>query len=353
MIPQIPVENRDQRFFLEVLRSFVRARDGRVAVPRDLDWAWLGKHVSSHRLGPIFKHVVGEDQVPQQVSAQWNEQETITFVRNARALSAAIKISGLLDDGGLPFVILRGLSLASCVYGDLALRPMTDVDILIRPADTPDIRRLLETHGLKPARQLRSQLVYHIDGTVFEMHWSLLTPKRFRQAVDAETFVGARQPVDLPEGRIYCLPPTFELLGLVAHAFTHHQLGLILQLIDIGLVMSRSRLDWKFAADWCHTAQLTRMFLLAITLVNRLFELGQEDKLDVFERSLPTKAARIIEAYAARLLRQDTVLHYLRRKRAQFLVAERPVVKLRQILRLFSPDEISELVRVVRRCPLK
>ena len=40
-----------------------------------------------------------------------------------------------MAQAGVPFLVLKGAALAHLVYGDPRLRPMRDVDLLIRKAD--------------------------------------------------------------------------------------------------------------------------------------------------------------------------------------------------------------------------
>ena len=46
-----------------------------------------------------------------------------------------IRILKLLEDQGIRAVPFKGVALAECVYGDIALRPRGDIDILVRKGD--------------------------------------------------------------------------------------------------------------------------------------------------------------------------------------------------------------------------
>src|SRR5215203_7254514 len=50
----------------------------------------------------------------------------------ARVLAA---VARAMAQAGVPFLVLKGAALAHLVYGDPRLRPMRDVDLLVRPAD--------------------------------------------------------------------------------------------------------------------------------------------------------------------------------------------------------------------------
>ena len=52
---------------------------------------------------------------------------------------------------GLPCLLLKGAALASAHYQNPGLRPMADLDILVRPRDVEPATRLLAEHGYHPA----------------------------------------------------------------------------------------------------------------------------------------------------------------------------------------------------------
>mgnify|MGYP001590947312 FL=1 len=230
--PKNIYKQREQQFILDVLRCFIKRENKGLLVPDCLDWIWVNDIIFNYQLGPIFRHTFAGHEVPEFISTQWNQKQLITFVKNTRATVLAIKLFKIMDAAAIPSVVIRGLSLSNHIYpGDGAsLRPMCDVDMLIRPCDRENLKKALESEAFYTTKRLRSQLVYRVNNITFEIHWSLLTPKRYRLAVDSEAFLETRQRVDLPEGRIYCLSYEYELIGLVVHAFVHHELKGILAL---------------------------------------------------------------------------------------------------------------------------
>ncbi|MCG2728397.1 MAG: nucleotidyltransferase family protein, partial [Candidatus Methanoperedenaceae archaeon] len=295
-----------------------------LAIPKNLNWSRIEFVVTLYNLESIFHYVLREEQVPKSLITQWNQVRMTTLYKNARSLNESIKIFKILSDKAIPVVCFRGLAMANCHYPDPGLRPMEDVDLLIRSEDRDGAADLMEIHGFHPAKLLRSQLVYHINDTIFEIHWSFLTPKRFKAAIDSETFLGSRQTVDLKEGRIYRLSYEHELIGLVAHSFSHHELHSLIQLVDIALFMVRSDINWEYIVSWCGQAHLTNMFLFTFTLINHVFALGLEKKLECFEQTLPHRARKACDAYMKRFFGKDNLIYYIRRKKNLLFIAESP-----------------------------
>ena len=338
--------DREQQFIINVLRCFIHKRCETVAIPKNLNWSRIKFIVTLYNLESIFHYVLREE-VPESLTTQWSKVRMTTLYKNARSLKETIKVFKILSDKAIPVVCFRGLTMANCCYPDPGLRPMEDVDLLILPEDREAVADLMEIHGFCPAKLLRSQLVYHINDTIFEIHWSFLTPKRFKSAVDSERFLESRQAGDLKEGRIYRLSDEHELIGLVAHSFSHHELHSLIQLLDIALFMVRSDINWEYIVGWCRQAGLTNMFLFTFTLINHIFALGLEKRLECFGQTLPRWAEKAFDAYMKRFFGKDNLVYWMRRKKNLLFIAESPYAKLKQIIRFFSRNEFLDIGKIM------
>jgi hypothetical protein len=337
--------DRTWDYFLGVLRRLVPDDGDSPGSPGDLDWSNLNRLVMRQHLCPIFRRAVPKEAVPSGILDQWRDFESITAVRNARGLSAAIRLTEILDASSVPLVFMRGIVLANTVYPDSSCRPMTDVDALIPFSFREQARTALEKKGLRTAAVLRSQFVYHIDGTVVEIHWSFLTPKRFRSVVDGDFFMRPRYRFDLSGGHLYRLSPEQELIGLILHAFLHHNLEDLMPLVDIALLSKKTSIHWEDVSVWVERAGLGCLFLFAFRFVDRLFGLNLEH---AFRRFYPQDAPvqeAMFEAYLRRFRGSDGVRHRLLCKKNLLNFAETRCLKARQLLRFFAADEILDLLK--------
>jgi len=325
-----------------VLMDFVRGQSSQLELSPDLNWQWLTSFCSRHRLGPIFKTALAGSGLPAPVFELWKAHEQDSFVRNARASAAVVRIFQILEREAIPACALRGIVLAQTVYPHPSLRPMRDVDLLIRAGDAEKIERVLARERLYPAERLRSQLVYHVFDTIFEVHYSFLTPKRYRFKVAGDDFIASRQAYTVPEGLIYRLPAELELLGVLTHAFIHHELENMLYLVDAALIIRRHQINWRFIADFGARAGVSKIVLFSLAFLNDLFHLELESALAEFQTPYARKVSRYFPAYYAQLLDADRPGAYLRRKQNQLAVAETAGTRLRQALRLFAGDELQK-----------
>lgn len=330
------------RFVCDVLEHFITRRRGEIEITDQVDWLSVSRLTTAHNLGAIFNYALRSEKVPLEILSEWKRFEMNLLFKNIRSLKAAVKLFSILGNGGIRAVGMRGLTLAHRIYRSPGLRPMRDIDILISSKERDKLLAVMESCGFKPIKRLRSQYVYDIDGIEFEIHWSLLTAKRYRSKVDSDVLIDSSKVFRTPEGNIYCLSNEYELLGLVTHAFIHHDLTVMSQLVDIGLFMVRPDIDWKEIAVWCKQARMTRMFVFTLSFINYLFNLRKEKVLEQFGHFSPRERNRMFEAYIISFFERNSLTQFLRRKRNLIYIAEEPFVKIAQVFRLLSLTEARD-----------
>ena len=82
--------------------------------------------------------------------------------------SELVRVHRLLTAAGVLAVPYKGPALAACLYGDVAVRQMLDIDLIVRPSDAVKARRILvenACHPLKPlpAWRVAAHVWYHCD----------------------------------------------------------------------------------------------------------------------------------------------------------------------------------------------
>ncbi|MCE5324348.1 nucleotidyltransferase family protein [bacterium] len=332
----------------EGLKAFVDGRRG--LIPGDgVDWRILLDKASAMRIGPVLLEVFDNSMLPQEALDRWKNERQITFVRYARAAQAAARLSGILDESGIAHVFTRGLVTAHTLYHNPALRIMTDVDMLISRQDVDGFQECLTRHDIHPEKLLRSQIVYSIDGMVFEVHWSLTSIKRFKSVGLTDAFMNVRMPMDTEYGRIRRLPNGAELSIALAHSFLHHDMEEPRQLLDIALLMSSEETDWRWLGEWSRKVGFARATGFILQFVNKSFGLELDDTLrrEFSESTVP--AERVFQAYYCALFEEEYLSHYLIKQANLVTMSETMGDKMRQIIRNFSSDRIRLLGKFVRK----
>lgn len=306
------------------------------------DWERIGFLVAIHGLEGIFSHTLKYTKVPDRLRSDWQKKSMAVLFENLKSLRTAVWLFSILDTAGIPSVAMRGLTLAHKDYLSPGMRGMGDIDILISPNHREQFLEVIKEQGIVVERILRSQYVLNINGTKFEIHWSFLTAKRYRDIFDSNVLLTSRQAFKTQDGTIYCLSNEHELIGLITHAFIHHELTVVKQLLDIGLYMIKPDIDWQFIRNWSRSARLTRMFSLTCHLVNWLFRLEINGLHETFGTSPPQHIQKTFQHYFKHYFGGKTFFTHLGMKRDLLYVAEPPLVWLKQFFGFFTLGEARE-----------
>jgi len=289
-----------------------------------------------------------DSEIPQELLNKWKKLSIIGLYQYVNSIKTTVKLFEIFDNELIPAAALRGIALAEWIYPEPSLRPMQDVDIFISSEVQHKFESILESYGFLPIKKLRSQFVYFIDNTLFEIHYSFLTPKRYRNAADFNQWIIRRRLSKVAEGKIYILCPEDELLNLVCHVFIHHELDRLLQLVDIAMLIQAEDLNWDYISDWCEKAAMTNLFCFTLSFIDYLFDLGITAYLKKFKWSNRKLTANRFESYASYLFGVDCLNYFYNRKANLIYIAEKPMVKFKQFIRFLSIDEIGKFINLIK-----
>jgi hypothetical protein len=140
---------------------------------------------------------------------------------NQLVLHAGSQTLQLFADAGIPTIVLKGPALIELYYGDIGVRPMSDIDVLVPPEHSDAACRLLLRSGWteKTGVPLTTLRVTHHAGTFvgeggreLDLHWSAMQ----KQASD-DAFWALARPIDVHGVPTLALSPTDQLLHVVVH----------------------------------------------------------------------------------------------------------------------------------------
>jgi hypothetical protein len=238
--------------------------------------------------------------------------------RSLRLFHDLSAVLSALGDDGIRAIVLKGAHLGPIVYGDVAVRQMGDLDILIDREDLPGaeqaFRRLGCTLGQRGDRD-RDWLVsrhFHLcfrspGQTAVEVHWDLAPPSAASRIDLAGIWQRART-VRVADVQTLALSPEDLLLHLCLHSANHGHAWGLKAVCDVAEVLSHfgDSLDWGAFLDRCRDSRIDRAACWALLAARRMLAADVPSgvlarlKLDTLEpRLVETLCAYVLEATAA------------------------------------------------------
>lgn len=201
-------------------------------LPEGSRWEPVLRALEAHGLAPWAHEALGvaglRDGVPAFVAARLRDHYRATVLRNRMLLGALEEITALCAAKDIEIIPLKGATLARRLYRDPGLRPMQDLDLLVRPEAAAAAGRALRGAGYRVPAHLDEaatqrehfHCVYEraAAGVKVELHWSLGE----EAALPAAALAGLWQrslPGPVPGQR--ALDEATELVVVAVHAWRH------------------------------------------------------------------------------------------------------------------------------------
>lgn len=292
----------------------------RAGVRAGLDWTRVLELARAHGMRPLLFHHLTRVCPGALGPAVLDEMRAGLRQNAARNLVLTRELRALLDmfaAESIQAVPYKGPALAEALYGNLALREFTDLDILVRPADVVRAKALMIARSYRPQYDLpegldvafrRAYCEYtftdHATGTIVEIQWDL-APRFFSLDFDSDgawrrlgagTIQGATVPALSPEDLLFVL---------CVHGSKHawSQLEWICGVAE--LIGQHPRLDWDLVRALAARARAARMLRLGLALARDLLDAPLPRDVEQGVRE-DRGAGRLAAEIAGRLFEPDS-----------------------------------------------
>jgi Uncharacterised nucleotidyltransferase len=230
-----------------------------------LDWGELMEQALRHKMVPMLAHhIISNDlrfDVPTSIylhlesALEWNRFQIEVYRREA------VRVAQALAGRGIPFVVTKGMTFESTLYGSLGTRFMNDIDFMIAPRDREAVLSVMQQIGFRPffeyAKDARRE---EISSRLNQDHLPKLARTvdepgiRTIQIDVANSLTWTKSPFDVPveealEDRVEqpvpgmpgvtlpCFRPIYQFLFTVLHLFREAWLQKFVDFgIDVGLM---------------------------------------------------------------------------------------------------------------------
>ncbi len=195
-------------------------------------------------------------------------------------------------------LVLKGMALAEPVYGNPALRPMDDIDLLVRREDAPRARAALTDLGYEAPSfdgdfRRRAATVFLPSSKrsarqKLDIHWALVDdrygPAAYRWADGAW---GRAREFSVGGASARALSPADALIHGCVHLAVHHGLRGLLWHCDLAMMARvwRDEIEWEGLVDWVVEARLRGVVFAALSCADAMLGFGVP--ASVFSRLRP------------------------------------------------------------------
>ncbi len=269
------------------LGAIINADDARLAAIAEAarnvdDWNALAQRAETEGVAPIlYRHLSRADTSPRNGAVQTLRALSVRH-RHATEIRVGefARLSAALTEAGIESAALKGVALACLIYPRPGLRPMRDIDFLVRPSQARLAREVLEDHGYRfeaeqPSRYMR--LHHHlpngqrtVDGLVVsvEIHTSANSGDApGRTTID--NLAAPLQTVRTPAGAFATLGHSDMLNQLCRHALEPGTTIRLVSAMDIQGYCERfdADIDWEdLARRYPYIPNFLRLLDLVVPL---------------------------------------------------------------------------------------
>lgn len=265
---------------------------------KNIDWPLFEKKARVHGVDTFIYYSLKNHNlsalIPSETYKRFQEHYYEVAYQNSVFLDEIDKLSAIIDD---KIVLLKGMDLIQSLYPNIAIRSMSDIDILVDSKKDIDIWNKLKQNGFKKPfeetlKKLEPSIVvcksslhskipqnnircHHLPGLFngkyyLEVHWNIFHSPHF--SVESEIAWEKSVPINSNK-KIFRLSNELLLVHLCNHIYYHkHQFVLLRMLCDINeLILKQSNfINWSEINEISNNSELKNEITNALTYAHVL-----------------------------------------------------------------------------------
>jgi hypothetical protein len=229
-----------------------------------------------------------EHLVPPATYAALSDQYYKNLRRNLSIVGELKGIFILLKQSEIPCIVLKGIALAEHIYPGIAMRGMSDIDILVKKSHLYAVDELLTSQGYiardssvsnainNPEGYLASLEYRKENGSLLDLHvhWHIVNSSvpatMFAKHVDIERIWEKAVTARVADADVYMLCPEHLIIYLCEHALRiGHSFDRLVLITDIfyALKAYEKNIDWDFLVEESRRFNLDRLVYFSLSVV--------------------------------------------------------------------------------------
>ena len=282
----------------------------RQLLERPLIWDQIIQNASQEGLaGLLHAHLKDLDAVeviPDWARGALKKSYYTTLAYNGYLKEELRQVFRVFENHSISVMLLQGMALLDKVYASPGMRPMCDIDLLVRPEDMAKILKELTNLGYFVLT--RYPLVCAKDGVKFDLHTEVAYLSRIGVSprspiIESEPLWRNAVPWDMGFQDVRILSPIDQLLYLSAHLQKHSFSRLIWFADIVGLLERTPPISWEEMVQRADRLKLKTPTYFVLSYIKHVLQGPSDDtaldllkpgRLGVIERYLHTQLLRNI-----------------------------------------------------------
>ncbi|MEZ4728996.1 MAG: nucleotidyltransferase family protein [Caldilineaceae bacterium] len=267
-----------------------------------LDWAAIVQLADQHGVTPLLYARLQQrpslwSSVPAAVQTHCQQRYLDSAYRNLQLYQHGLTLLKALRQAGLAVIVLKGVYLAYTVYGDRALRPMADVDILVKHADVPAVEAVLQASGYTLSdwkhRTWCLRNHYHlsywnpITAITIEVHWHIQRPTA-PYPINVDVLWQQAQPVTMVGVQTQALSHEHLVLHHSLHIAKHGFAVGLRPFCDLAIILAQfgQQINWSQVQAEAQRWRINKALYLALYFTHEFLGAGSAELLATLKPAL-------------------------------------------------------------------
>ncbi len=257
---------------------------------QNIDWTYLMQVAAHHGTIPLLYQslkTTGKEAIPKKVLTQLQNHYHTNASRNLFLSHELLNILKLFEAHKIRAIPFKGLVLAISIYGNLAMRQFSDLDILVKQEDVVKAQELLiaQKYKLEVDHYGWQQTFVHSQKPeiVVDIHYELTPLSYFPfKLPDFETLWQRSRSLTLKGESIIefsCDDLLIILAVQIARGINESKASLA-QICDLAeLLRIQQRFDWEKLLQKVNSLELERPFFISLLIVNTILNVPLPDQV--------------------------------------------------------------------------
>lgn len=236
------------------------------------DFNYIWEKVREKKLSPLIYYY--NKNISEEIREQFAQDFKKIIFRNLAIMEEAKEVIKELKSQGLDFIMLKGWILSQTVYENIGLRPMDDIDILIKKSQRKAIANILSSLGYERCfcrktndTYLKKEIMLYID-----IHYEIITLTQLSKVVkweEEDVWRNALQ-VEIDGEEVRTLGTEENIIYLCYHLTFQHGCLELLSLIDIYKVIEhyQDEINWEKVILLSQKINLSKCVGLVFLIIN-------------------------------------------------------------------------------------